>query len=381
MVVTQVDLDFDGKTYISSNRASEITGYSNDYIGQLSRAEKVKAKKIDRAWFVEKQSILAHKKSIQLAQKKETGVLSPMYILRSPVLFEKKEIMPIVMSAMLFIVIVFAPYAKSLTNRGLDISNGVVSDINENISASILSVKSKAKDLTFAIARNTAVGFRLTLNDASDFSGEVSLLASKKYSSIKSTLQNSLNTLSSFGLSVINLEKDFFASVDSFSESAEHFAGETKNSIFFSVVNISDNVNTNIADASLASQTFVSRASDYLYDSVVRFSKGVYNTINGSYLAVASLAKSLGENNTALDNISEDETARQSGIVILPPTDDENAITKEIEEIKRRFSDEVTVVFDETGGSGVIKPVFRNNTDESYSFVLVPINRKIESKK
>lgn len=57
-------LYFDDKKYISSKRASDITGYAKDYVGQLCRGGKIDARRIGRNWFVAEASILQHKDSI-----------------------------------------------------------------------------------------------------------------------------------------------------------------------------------------------------------------------------------------------------------------------------------------------------------------------------
>ncbi|MDP3645534.1 MAG: hypothetical protein Q8R25_00395 [bacterium] len=54
---------FDGKDYISTSRASEITGYHKDYIGQLARDGAILSKQVGNRWFVERESILSHKKA------------------------------------------------------------------------------------------------------------------------------------------------------------------------------------------------------------------------------------------------------------------------------------------------------------------------------
>lgn len=54
------ELELQGKKYISSKRASELTGYAKDYIGQLARGNKVPATRVGRAWYVEEEAILAH---------------------------------------------------------------------------------------------------------------------------------------------------------------------------------------------------------------------------------------------------------------------------------------------------------------------------------
>jgi hypothetical protein len=62
----QSDLDvlvsFDGKDYISANRASKLTGYNQDYVGQLARSGKILARQVGNRWYVDHAGILAHKK-------------------------------------------------------------------------------------------------------------------------------------------------------------------------------------------------------------------------------------------------------------------------------------------------------------------------------
>ncbi|MGH7175256.1 MAG: hypothetical protein ACREGR_02775 [Minisyncoccia bacterium] len=46
------ELTLDGKLYISSKRAAEITGYAKDYVGQLCREGRVEARLVGRNWYV-----------------------------------------------------------------------------------------------------------------------------------------------------------------------------------------------------------------------------------------------------------------------------------------------------------------------------------------
>ncbi len=57
------DLYFDGKKYISSSRAAKISGYVNDYIGQLCRDGKLDARMVGRTWYVCLESLIQHKNS------------------------------------------------------------------------------------------------------------------------------------------------------------------------------------------------------------------------------------------------------------------------------------------------------------------------------
>ncbi len=66
-MVMKDSFEIDGKIYISSRRAAEMSKYSNDYIGQLCRGGKVSARMIGRTWFVDQESLLEHKKTSEEA--------------------------------------------------------------------------------------------------------------------------------------------------------------------------------------------------------------------------------------------------------------------------------------------------------------------------
>lgn len=55
------ELTIDGKLYISSKKAAEITGYAKDYVGQLCREGHVDARMVGRSWYVLESSIRAHR--------------------------------------------------------------------------------------------------------------------------------------------------------------------------------------------------------------------------------------------------------------------------------------------------------------------------------
>ena len=47
-----------GKNYISSKRAAELMGYTQDYIGQLARSKKISAERVSGVWYVDESVIL-----------------------------------------------------------------------------------------------------------------------------------------------------------------------------------------------------------------------------------------------------------------------------------------------------------------------------------
>jgi hypothetical protein len=62
--------------YISAGRASNITGYSSDYIGQLCRSGRIQGKLVGRAWYVYLPDILEHKKTRQLGRRSHVSIKS-----------------------------------------------------------------------------------------------------------------------------------------------------------------------------------------------------------------------------------------------------------------------------------------------------------------
>ncbi len=62
------------------------------------------------------------------------------------------------------------------------------------------------------------------------------------------------------------------------------------------------------------------------------------------------------------------QSASPSGIMLL----DADVSTTTVADIKKSFSDEVEVTFDDSD-TGMITPVFREKSDESYRFLLVPV--------
>ncbi|MFA6273151.1 MAG: hypothetical protein WC673_01515, partial [Candidatus Paceibacterota bacterium] len=51
-----------GKKFITSKKAAALFGYTQDYVGQLCRGEKVDARRVGRTWYVSEKSILEHKR-------------------------------------------------------------------------------------------------------------------------------------------------------------------------------------------------------------------------------------------------------------------------------------------------------------------------------
>ena len=72
---------FDGKEYLSAARAAEITGYTQDYVGQLGRSGKILSQQVGNRWYVEKDSITGHKaekdRLLAAVQRESVGLQIP----------------------------------------------------------------------------------------------------------------------------------------------------------------------------------------------------------------------------------------------------------------------------------------------------------------
>lgn len=51
----------DGISYISANRASKISGYNQDYVGQLARSGQIVSRQVGTRWYIDADSLIAHK--------------------------------------------------------------------------------------------------------------------------------------------------------------------------------------------------------------------------------------------------------------------------------------------------------------------------------
>lgn len=75
---------FDGKDHVSAARAAEITGYHQDYVGQLARSGTVMSRQVGNRWYVEREGILAHKQQkdglLAAVQSQAVGLVRPSHV-------------------------------------------------------------------------------------------------------------------------------------------------------------------------------------------------------------------------------------------------------------------------------------------------------------
>lgn len=76
-----VSVSFDGKDYVSAHRAAVITGYHQDYVGQLARSGQILSRQVGNRWYVDRDSLLRHQKEkerlLAELQSKSVGIVRP----------------------------------------------------------------------------------------------------------------------------------------------------------------------------------------------------------------------------------------------------------------------------------------------------------------
>ncbi len=110
---------------------------------------------------------------------------------------------------------------------------------------------------------------------------------------------------------------------------------------------------------------YVQKALDQSTDMMAFVGYSVLGTVESSNPANAF--------STLQDFLYPKEKVAKSSALLVSPTDEgsENKATRE--RIQNSFSDEVRVIPDKGGKSGIIKPVFKKSTDQSYMYVMVPV--------
>jgi hypothetical protein len=131
--------------------------------------------------------------------------------------------------------------------------------------------------------------------------------------------------------------------------------------------------------------SFVLRAEEMLASTFVTvgdaithyFSPSTYakNDFVGSPIAVVPSKKETSSDATS-SIIKESKIEKTSGVVVLPSSGNAWSDEEAKKKVKASFSDEVEVVPDKSGSSGIVRPIFKNKKGSDFIYVLVPINNE-----
>lgn len=312
----QGELISDGKKYISASRASKLCGYNSDYIGQLCRKGALDCKMVGRSWFVEEESLKNHK---VVASSTPRG--------RIPI------------------------YQKNNAQNSSQNSGVTAVNLSPEINHSFHSIQQEWQSFinepedntqTLHFAQKLIAGVALlvllvvgssalVVNKFAVVTNTSSVLQGKNISSLKNTFMQTSQVVLSSG-------------------------NNTKESISYSA-----NV---LGSAGLSLGQIV----DGFVQSAYRGFVFANNFLFDASRKVRVLVMNAGINSNVRNSAPE-----RTGVAVLPSanSDAENEIVKKY--VTDSFSDEANIVPDPSGNSGLIKPVFKENKDQEYLYVIVPV--------
>ena len=345
------DLYFDGKKYISSSRAAKISGYVNDYIGQLCRDGKLDCRMIGRSWYVSFDSVISHKNSNVGSSKNKPQKNPKELVIVNP---------PIVASLVNFESSVFVMESLAPA-KTTEISLPVFTEIclvdtptplllmAPMMAPTLVAIASITPDASIITIPTTQAGGPVLSTHHEFFA--------KKFPFVVGGVLAGMIAFIGFS-AMLSADQDV-AKVYS-------LAGEK---ISQALASGSAAVTLAVAD-----QLFLKNASSHMNTFAVSF----YESINSFFLETKSRILVMIGSPPASDLAEKDhsvEIARsdpREGLVVVPinkDTDREATIAK----IKNTFSDDVRVEPSSDGTNGVITPVFKKSNGDDYLYVLVPI--------
>lgn len=336
------DLYFDGKQYISSSRAAKISGYVNDYIGQLCRDGKLECRMVGRSWYVSLESLISHKESnggnVKSRARKNIPANTIPEILNS-------ESSKISLEKVSSRVAIDDEAFITVSNEG-DITTADEIEIPVNIFVEPQRQNQDSNSIFSPVVNDNLnpVSVKFTYHNTFE----------KKFPRLVGLTIAFLFAVSAFG----SLVSSNYQTQLAYKEVANSFEE------IFSVIS-----NNNYLFASVSKNT---RSS---FDS---FAVNFYETVNDVLFDTqAQILVLLGREKVPVDTSPHIAQAPQNssdgqGMVVVP-VDEKTNQDAVIAKIKDSFSDDVQVVPKQDGTSGVITPVFKRATNDNYLYVLVPI--------
>ncbi len=353
-------LVIDGKKYISAKRASEIYGYNSDYIGQLCRENFFDAKRIGRAWFVAEDAIIHHKNSgIKKVAEELPKHLSPIRDVAAKTGYS-------------------TDYVSRLCRTG-QVECRMVQDKWYVSEASVFQHKQAAEQKQKQRAEILKEKNTL-LRKATHAVDEKNIPVAQSVSPVSSAQSFQTSPRVS---SLAFRHNEYEAARVSHDESVAGLAPLFSKIIFavlLAVVAIIpfwmiQYARPTVAGLENQSVAAVSETVDSLVSVYTTVRVAVVSWWDESRGQVKRLtfrtSRSKGAPRTEPPGTQEEGS--QQGLVVIPSSASARTDEDVKDYVKSSFSDETAVTPDETGSSGIIKPIFKNHSDQEYLYVMVPL--------
>jgi len=424
---------FEGKKYISSRRASEISDYASDYIGQLCRAGKLDSRMIGRSWFVTEESLHLHKATIS----REEALRSRIENLKGPkvqavqnsfVKTQNKVQSEIVSKPVIFV-------APTQVSNPVIVSTSVAKTSNEQvkvtpaipwkfIDASTTSIKSPyiyssdERPLLPVLNKKNVEKKDESISDKIEIkkTEKVPQQATKIF--VKGSEDKSQPGVSGVkdskimsDVKIVSVVKDSKIVAEAKKNIATKEIGSVKvtkktrrvvsypeltrsiilkrviapafvmvmffgigTGVYITADKVSNSVGTEIAEITDGAKMVTANISD-AFDSAYGSLKSGYKSVVAFFTSPARLAMEVPKE---FGDVTVSDVT-PNGIVLTSSTGSETSDEVLKQKIAGSFSDEVEVNPDNSGTAGVITPVFKDTKGKDFIYVMVPVKDKTES--
>jgi|GEM_PF-1600546 hypothetical protein len=340
-------LIIDGKTYISSRRASEIAVYSKDYVGQLCREGKLVCRRVNRLWWVDESSIRKHAAETVKSNHTSFRSIDDSALVRnissqpSPIqsarsvqsssIAQSSQIDPLTKPT--------DPVITEKTATGIPMYMAKRSI--ENSFENLVGVETANKNVFSSEAIGASKDRMASGNETDDGS-------KNNYQNLHAIFPRRIFTIGSVFALVLAL-------------------GTIVSMIYFLNGSRSISIGSSSHEVAAVNDSSSKSFLGFLWSSVA----GVFSERSPSILSVSS--NSLSDvTNVEPTESAADLSEPHAGLVVVP-SQGSSTNAKLVQAVTNSFSDNVTVTPGTNGTTGVITPEFRNAQGHDFLYMLVPV--------
>ena len=345
-----------GKNYISSKRASKISEYSSDYVGQLCRQGKLDCKRVGHNWFVTEESLRSHMTRVWSDDALRTRASN----------LQRRFI---------------NDQTSSKSDDALNDSTRRISSkqaaLLSGYSADYIGQLCRSKKLDAVMIGKTWFVVEDSLKSHMEkIRAEENARKVEKQNQEHVVVQRAARaniadrTPAKSSVNKFN-SRSFFAKLLTTTLVAIVLVA-VGSTIFLGSVSVSNvAVKQPMVAGVYEAAQFVSEIFSRSFAVIAKLFSGQHDlAVNVDSVSGSVNASEIGSDNSGVAD---------RGMVVVPMSD----VKKQDEEMKaaiqRSFSDQVKVVPDKTGSSGVITPVFKKANGKDFMYVMVPLDSQQNS--
>jgi len=415
--------EFEGRTYIPSKDAAKRAKLNQDYIGQLCRGGKLMACRVGRNWYVCEASLtkyvktgdgtlppLSQKESLPttegVAEKKTTPVseVRSSHISNTtskkghahfdfsiPQIVSREHLGAVMLGLFILVTTLFVSSSPELAPSHVVASlaqttSSYASEAGSYVVEAFLPITSIIK----GIDRELGFSESIYVAKAKHILSNLSDNARRIYdpAPAKALAFRSMETFTRFYIipAKYSLAKaqifgeKLYSQTTTQWEGIVHDATITPMNVFArnnpDVVERVSNSQVAVVSFSLVAGT-IDLANEFWFSAKSTFA-WVHDAVVGAVQKIRVALSDVPKNPQSLEVTKTDQNRSHSVGLVVTNVPAESSADAEIEKVKKSFSDEVIVTKDESGGAGIITPVFKERTGDDYVYVMVPLQEEYE---